>query len=142
MKESKIKFLLASMKSLTNCEIPSSNPFSGACFGFLIAACVSKSCSETASDPENCYRKPAMNVHWKKSTNESKGKPEQKFDSPYGTIFIISQCFQRSNKKLHINFSLERTRQAKTLKTICACIESTDLIVQASKKNSTRDIIP
>ncbi len=35
-------FLPASLKSLTNCEIPSSNPFPGACSGFLISACVSK----------------------------------------------------------------------------------------------------
>jgi hypothetical protein len=45
-----------------------------------------------------------MNVHWKKLTNESKGKPEQKFDAAFGTIF----------------------RQAKNLKTICACTESID----------------
>ncbi len=51
-----------------------------------------------------------MNVHRKKSTNESKGKLEQKFDAAYGTIFRISKCFQRSNQKLHINFSLERGR--------------------------------
>jgi hypothetical protein len=46
----------------------------------------------------------------KKSTNESKGKLEQKFDAAYGTIFRISKCFQRSNEKLHINFSLELGR--------------------------------
>jgi hypothetical protein len=66
-----------------------------------------------------------MNVHWKKSTNKSKGKPEQKFDAAYGTIFRISECFQRSNQKLHINCS----RQAKNLKTICTYTESTYLIV-------------
>jgi hypothetical protein len=33
------KFLLASMKSLTTCEIPSSNPLEVICSGFLIAAC-------------------------------------------------------------------------------------------------------
>jgi hypothetical protein len=31
-----------------------------------------------------------MNVHRKKWTNESKGKPEQKFDAGYETIFRIS----------------------------------------------------
>ncbi len=30
-----------------------------------------------------------MNVHRRKSTNESKGKPEQKFDAAYGRIFRI-----------------------------------------------------
>jgi hypothetical protein len=49
-----------------------------------------------------------MKVHWKKSTNESKGKPEQKFDAAVGIIFKISKCFQRSKQKLHINFSLEQ----------------------------------
>jgi hypothetical protein len=44
---SKIKFLLASVKSLINSEIPSGNPLQRACSGFLIAACVSKSCSVT-----------------------------------------------------------------------------------------------
>jgi hypothetical protein len=47
-RKSKLKFLLASKISLTNCETPSSN-----------------------SNPVT--RKPAMNVHSKKSTNESKG---------------------------------------------------------------------
>jgi hypothetical protein len=41
------EFLLASMKSLPNCEIPSNNPLQRACSGFLIAACAFKSCSET-----------------------------------------------------------------------------------------------
>jgi hypothetical protein len=40
--KSKMKFLLASMKSLANCEIPSSIPFQKACSGFLIAACAFK----------------------------------------------------------------------------------------------------
>jgi hypothetical protein len=44
VKEIQIKFLLASMKSLTNCEIPSSDPPQKACSDLLIAACVSKSC--------------------------------------------------------------------------------------------------
>jgi hypothetical protein len=35
------------MKSLTNCKIPTGNPLQGACSGFLIAACLSKSCSVT-----------------------------------------------------------------------------------------------
>jgi hypothetical protein len=32
-------------------------------------------------------RKPAMKVHRKKSTKENEGKPEQKFDVAFGTIF-------------------------------------------------------
>jgi hypothetical protein len=48
----KIKFLHASMKSLTNCEHPSCNSLEGACSGFTEAACYS----------EKLFRKPAMNV--------------------------------------------------------------------------------
>jgi hypothetical protein len=64
-----------------------------------------------------------MNVHWKKLTSENKGKPEQKFDAAFGTIFGIFKCFQRSKQKLRINFS-------------CACTgtESTDFILKAFKK--------
>jgi hypothetical protein len=51
-----------------------------------------------------------MNVHWKKLTNESKGKPEQKFDAAFGTTFRISKRFQRSKQNLHIDFSLELSR--------------------------------
>jgi hypothetical protein len=41
--EIQIKFLPASMKSLTNCTITSSNPLQRASSSFLKAACVSKS---------------------------------------------------------------------------------------------------
>jgi hypothetical protein len=41
---------MASMKSLTNCEIPSSNPLQRAFSGFLIVACAFK----VACDSENC----------------------------------------------------------------------------------------
>jgi hypothetical protein len=52
-------------------------------------------------------------MYTKKLTNESKGKPEQKFDAVFGTAFRISkcfQCFQRSKQKLHLDFSLELSR--------------------------------
>jgi hypothetical protein len=55
-----------------------------------------------------CDRKSAMNVHWKKSTNESKRKPEQKFDAAFGTIFGISKCFQRSKQNFTLVFLLNR----------------------------------
>jgi hypothetical protein len=55
-----------------------------------------------------------MNLHWRISTSESEGKPEQKFNVAFGTIF--------------------GTRQAKKLKTICACTESTDLNLLVLKK--------
>jgi hypothetical protein len=37
-----------------------------------------------------------MNVHWRTSTNESEGKPEQKFDAAYGIIFKISSVFKEA----------------------------------------------
>ncbi len=45
-----------------------------------------------------------------KLTDESKGKPEQKFDVTFGTTFRISKYLQRSKQKLHIDFSLELSR--------------------------------
>jgi hypothetical protein len=39
-------------------------------------------------------------VHWIKSTNEKEGKPEQKSEVAFGTIFGVGQCFQRSKQKL------------------------------------------
>jgi hypothetical protein len=51
-----------------------------------------------------------MNVHWKKSTYQSKGKAEQRFHAVFGTIFINSKRLQGSKQKLHINFSLELGR--------------------------------
>jgi hypothetical protein len=58
--KSKMKFLLASKKSLTNCEIPSSNHLQRACSGFLIAACAFKSCSETRLWFWKLFRKQTM----------------------------------------------------------------------------------
>ncbi len=85
-----IKFLHASIKSLTNCENPSSNLFQGACSCFPEAACDLKSCSESRLRFWKLFRKPAMNENWRKSTNDSEEKLEQKFDAAYGTIFRIS----------------------------------------------------
>jgi hypothetical protein len=63
-----------------------------------------------ACDSENFSESRPMYEHKKKLTNESKEKPEQKFDAAFGTIFRISKCFQRSKQKLHIDFSLELSR--------------------------------
>ncbi len=101
----KIKFLLASMKLLTDCENPSSNPLRGACSGVPRAACYSKSCSEIRLLSWK-FRKPAVNVHWRKSINESKGKPEQKFNAASRTIFRTTVV--RSKQKLYINFYLKQ----------------------------------
>ncbi len=74
----------------------SSNPLRRAYSGFMIAACASESCSVTSLLSWKLCQKPAMNVHRKKLTNESKGKPEHKFDVAFGPIFRISICFQRT----------------------------------------------
>jgi hypothetical protein len=39
---------------LTECENPFSNPLQETCSGFPIAACVPKSVSKSACDPQNC----------------------------------------------------------------------------------------
>jgi hypothetical protein len=57
-----------------------------------------------ACDSENFSESRPMYVHKKKLTNESKEKPEQKFDAAFGTIFRISKCFQRSNKNFILIF--------------------------------------
>jgi hypothetical protein len=46
-------------------------------------------------------RKPAMDVHWREATNESEGKPEQKFDVAFGTIFGII-LFKEASRKLSL----------------------------------------
>jgi hypothetical protein len=68
LRKSKINVLLAFMKSLANCENPSSNRLQGACSGFLIAACGSQTVvvPKAACDHNNCFKKPAMNVRWRK----------------------------------------------------------------------------
>ena len=65
-----------------------------------------------------------MKVYRRNTTNESEEKPEQKFDAAYGTIFRV--VFSRKQAEiLHLFFCL--TSQAKSLKTICAFSQSTDL---------------
>jgi hypothetical protein len=81
-------------------------------------------------------RKPAGNVHWRKSTDEREGQLEQKFDVAFGTNFRISKDFQRSKQKLYLVSSL--TGQGKKFKNhllFCACTESTDLILWTFLKN-------
>jgi hypothetical protein len=70
-----------------------------------------------------------MNEHWKKSTNENKGKPEQKFYATFGTMLRIStvSVFKEASKNFILIFSC--TRQVKNLKTNCSCTESIKLIV-------------
>jgi hypothetical protein len=50
-------------------------------------------------------------------------KSENICDAAFGTIFRISDCFQRSKHKLYFYFSHFLTRQVQNLKTISAIIE-------------------
>ncbi len=70
-----------------------------------------------------------MNVHLKKLTSESKGKPEQNFDAAFGAIFTIGKCFQRSKQKVHLDLCLELNRLKIKKLNICACQENTDLVL-------------
>jgi hypothetical protein len=66
---------------------------------------------EAACDPKivsNAGHKCTWYLHWGKSTKESQEKPTQKFDEPSGTIFRISEYFQRSKQKLHTYFLLNK----------------------------------
>jgi hypothetical protein len=68
-----------------------------------------------------------MNVHWRISTNGSKGKPEGKFDAAFGIKIELLIVFKEAiAETVYLFFSSKR--QAKNFKAICACIESTDLI--------------
>jgi hypothetical protein len=51
-----------------------------------------------------------MNVHWRKSTNESKGNPEQKFDAAFETIFGIGKCFKEANRNVILILLLNKNR--------------------------------
>jgi hypothetical protein len=51
-----------------------------------------------------------MYIHWRKTTNEREGKPKQKYDAAFGTIFRINKYFQRSKDKLCIHFPFEQSK--------------------------------
>jgi hypothetical protein len=36
-------------------------------------------------------------IHWRKSTNEREGKPEQKFNAAFGTILTIKSVFKEAS---------------------------------------------
>jgi hypothetical protein len=86
------------MKSLTNSEIPSSNPFQRACSGFQLFRNPPVILKIVPNARYECAQK--------KTTIEIKGKPEQKFDAAYGTIFRISKCFQEAGKNFILIFLL------------------------------------
>jgi hypothetical protein len=90
-----VKFILASMKSLTNCVIPTSES--------LFRLSDSRLCLyKLFRNPpviQEIFPKAGYECTLEKSTNKSKGKQEQKFNAANGTIFRISKWFQRRNQK-------------------------------------------
>ncbi len=111
----------------TNYENTSSSSLQGACSCFSIAACYSKSCSESRLWYWKLFWKPPLNIllRWRKSTNWNKGKAEQEFFASCRIYFRVSKCFQWSKQKLYIYSSHEQGRLK--ILTICAYTENTDL---------------
>ncbi len=105
MKEIQIKVSACVCESLTNSEIPSSNFLQRAFLGFLIAACLKK-----------LFRNPpvilkivpkASYVPLKKSTTESKGKPEHKFYAASGQFLEIVSVFKEAIKNFILIFRFQ-----------------------------------
>jgi hypothetical protein len=84
------------MKSLTNCEIPSSNSLPT----FYLSPVSLNVVPYPTWDPENCSRKLALNGHWKNPQIIATESQNRNLDAAFGTTFRISKCFQRSKKKL------------------------------------------
>jgi hypothetical protein len=121
----KVNFLLSSTKSFIICEKffqQHSSTLQEACSAFLIAACDSKSSS--VSRP------------WMYTGENWPMRAEQRKDGP--VLMRLSENLEKCSvflKKqagtLYLFFSW--TRQAKHLKTICACTERQELILKALK---------
>ncbi len=105
LRKPKIESLLASMKSVNYCKNSTSNPLPKACSGFPIAACDSRSCSES--------RPWSWKFSWKaanhdKSTKENRqmrdteswykerhGKPVQKFWCSFQNFIQNQEVFSK-----------------------------------------------
>ncbi len=96
-----MKFHIASVKSLTNCENPFINPHQGACFGFPIAACDSKSCLKAVCDLRIVSKTDHECIL--EATNESEGKLEQIFDEAFKT-----SVFKEETRNFIFNFLLNK----------------------------------
>jgi hypothetical protein len=68
------------------------------------------------------FYEPALNVY-RRNRPKAEGKPEQKFEAAFGTIFknCVHKGARRNSTFFHIN------KAAKKLKIIFACIKSTGL---------------
>jgi hypothetical protein len=96
-----MKFQLASLKSLTNCENPLINPHQRACSSFPIAACDSKSCLKAVCDLRIVSK--ADHECTLEATNESEGKLEQIFDEAFRT-----SVFKEETRNFIYNFILNK----------------------------------
>jgi hypothetical protein len=102
----KMKFMLASMKSPTISNNPSSNPLQKVCSGFQIAAC----------DSKRLFRKPPMILkivpkagHHMELEMIDPGQKESRnrnYYAAFGTIFKIGKCFRRIKHTICVYFSL------------------------------------
>ncbi len=63
-----------------------------------------------ACDPANFSESWPSMYSGKNRPKRAKERRTQKLYAVYRIIFKISKCFHRSNKKLHVNFSLELGR--------------------------------
>jgi hypothetical protein len=55
------------------------------------------------------FRKPGVNVHWRKSTNGSLGQPEKKLYKAYGTILELESDFKETGRNFIFIFLLNKT---------------------------------
>ncbi len=97
------------VKSLTNCEIPSSNPLQRACSGFLIAVCASKSCFRNPSVILKIVPKARYECSLENWPMRAK-KAGREIWCGFRNNFRTRKCFLRSKQKLQIKFSLELGR--------------------------------
>ncbi len=121
--KNKVKFLLASMKSIAHCEHPSSNHLHELLLVFLRLFKLFRNPPVIL----NIVPKAGHECILEKINQWERSKAGTKTWCRFGTIVRISKFFQRSKQKLCI---FSTTRKAKNLKSICIC-KSNDLIIQA-----------
>jgi hypothetical protein len=66
-----------------------------------------------AAVPMKLFRKPTMNLHWRKSTNESKEKTDQKSDVAFEQFLELVSVFKKASR--NFIFILVLARQAKNV---------------------------
>ncbi len=110
---------------ITNCENPSRNPLQRACSGFLIAACVSKSCSKSRWWSLKIVPKAGYECTVQYTV---KNRPMRAKESQDRNLMQLSEqylelksIFKEANKNLIFIFLLHKAGKK--------CTESTDLIV-------------